>query len=302
VVGAYGEDSSATGVNGDQSNNSVFGAGAAYTFVHNSTVCFEMIFPDLPAGTAGVAYNQTLATNHADNNSYSLVSGSLPPGFSLSSAGLISGLTTITGTYNFTILARTPEGCLDTHDYALVIGCPAIAINPTSLPNGTVGGSYSVTLNATPAAGNYSFTIAAGSLPTGLTLNATTGTISGSPSQNGTFNFTVRATGFGSCSASRSYSIQIGTATCPTITLAALGGGTIGSLYNQAATASPVGSYTYAVTSGSVPAGVTFYSSSGLLYGYPTTAGTYYFTIKASLSKTCTGSRSYAGTISGTRR
>ena len=259
-------------------------------------------FPDLPAGTAGVAYSQTLATNHADNYSYSLVSGSLPPGFSLSSTGLISGLTTIAGTYNFTILARTPEGCLDTHDYALVIGCPQIVISPSSLPNGTVGGSYSVTLSATPAAGNYSFSITAGSLPTGLSLNTTTGKISGSPSQNGTFNFTIRATGFGSCSAARSYSIQIGSPTCGTITLANLGGGTVGNLYNQAATASPVGSYTYAVTSGSVPPGVTFYSSTGQLYGYPTTAGTYYFTIKASLSKTCTGSRSYAVTISGTRR
>jgi hypothetical protein len=129
--------------------------------------------------------------------------------------------------------------------------------------------------------------------------------ISGSPSQTGVFNFTVRATGFGSCSASRSYSIQIGGTTCPTITLAALGGGTLGQLYNQAATASPaspVGSYSYAVTSGSLPSGLTFTSSSGLLYGYPTAAGIYYFTIRASLSKSCTGSRSYAVTISGTRR
>jgi len=68
----------------------------------------------------------------------------------------------------------------------------APTITTTSLPNGTVGTAYSQTLQAigdTP----ITWSVSAGSLPGGLNLSATTGMISGTPTANGTFNFTIRA-------------------------------------------------------------------------------------------------------------
>jgi hypothetical protein len=60
--------------------------------------------------------------------------------------------------------------------------------------------------------------------------------------------------------------------------------------------ASPSGYYTYALT-GTTPPGVTFYNAAALLYGYPTTNGTFNFTITATDSSNCTGSKSYSITI-----
>ena len=163
-----------------------------------------------------------------------------------------------------------------------------------SLPNGTAGTGYSQTLTATPATGSYSFAISSGSLPPGLNLN-TTGVLSGTPTTNGTFNFNVTASGFGSCaSAPKSYTIVIGGGGCPAITLPDIANtGTVGSPYNQSVAASPSGSYTYSITSGAPPPGITFYSTAALLYGYQTTPGSYSLTIKAVDSNGCMGMRSY---------
>ncbi len=109
------------------------------------------------------------------------------------------------------------------------IGCAAIAISPATLPGGTVGATYSQTVSASPA-GSYAYSITAGTLPAGLSLNPATGAITGLPAAAGTANFTITATAFGACSGSQSYSITIQPAqACPAVTgiaptTAAIGG------------------------------------------------------------------------------
>lgn len=84
----------------------------------------------------------------------------------------------------------------------LLAGCaepgPPLVITTTSLPNGTVGSAYNQTLAATGGIGALSWALAAGSgpLPPGLNLSAA-GVVSGTPTQAGTFNFTVRVTDSG---------------------------------------------------------------------------------------------------------
>ena len=68
----------------------------------------------------------------------------------------------------------------------------APTITTDSLPNGTEGTSYSQTLTATGTA-PITWSVTSGSLPTGLTLNESTGLISGTPTSQGTSNFTVTA-------------------------------------------------------------------------------------------------------------
>lgn len=103
--------------------------------------------------------------------------------------------------------------------YVLSVQSP-LAIGTTSLPGGAVGSAYAQTLSATGAWGAYSWAVSAGSLPAGLSLNAQTGSISGTPTAGGTSAFTVTATGTGvpAQTAAQTYSVTI---TAPPATPAA---------------------------------------------------------------------------------
>jgi hypothetical protein len=257
----------------------------------------------LPAGNAGIAYSQTLGVTPAGSHFFSLTAGSLPSGLSLnSSTGVLSGLPAATGAFNFTVKALAANGCFSTQTYSLAINCPTVALSPASLPNGNTGTAYNQSLSATPAGGSYTFTVTSGSLPTGLTLNPATGVLSGMPTTSSAFPFTVTATGmggFGECAGSQAYTVVISGGNCPVITLPDLPNGSVGQLYNHGVAATPAGNYSYTVTSGALPPGVTLYGSFGLLYGYPTGAGNFAFTIQAGNSTGCTASKDYTVNVTG---
>lgn len=86
--------------------------------------------------------------------------------------------------------------------------CPAFTISPSTLPGASWGQAYSQSLSQTGALGAPNFALTAGALPPGLTL-AFNGTISGSPTTIGTFNFTVTANDASGCSGSQPYSITV---------------------------------------------------------------------------------------------
>lgn len=89
--------------------------------------------------------------------------------------------------------------------------CPTLTVTPTTLPGGAAGSAYSQSLSQTGALGTPGYAVTAGALPPGLTL-AANGTISGTPTATGTFNFTVTVSDASGCSGSRAYSI---TTVCP---------------------------------------------------------------------------------------
>ncbi len=261
--------------------------------------CPTITFPaSLPAGTAGNPYAGSVAVSPAGSYTYSILVGSLPTGVTLNPAtGALTGTPLTTGTFNVTFKADAGNGCSASQALSLVIGCPTVTVSPTSLPDGAIGVGYNQFVSATPVGGSYTFAVSAGALPPGLALNPTTGQIIGTPTTAGAFNFSITATGFGSCPGTRGYTINIpGSGGCPTITLPDLPNGTAGSLYVEYALASPSETYTYMLT-GTLPPGLTFFDAIGLIYGYPTTAGTFSFTIKATDSNGCMGSKAYSVTI-----
>lgn len=153
----------------------------------------------LPATSDGLSYSATLAAtggNVPADYTWSVTSGSLPAGLSLDSAtGAISGSATGSGTSSFTVQVRAGGAFPTTASQALSITVAApVAVSTTVLPSATYGQSYSSALSASGGSGAYTWSVAAGSLPGGTTLDPATGTISGTPTGTGTANFTIQAT------------------------------------------------------------------------------------------------------------
>ena len=152
---------------------------------------------DEPAeGRVGTAYSQTLAaTGGVTPYSWSLYSGSLPGGLSLSSGGVISGTPTTARTSNFTVQVADSQGPADTDTQALSITVYAdLNITTTSLPSGRRNQAYSQTLAATGGKTPYAWSVVSGSLPAACRSTRQRATISGTPRKTGTSNFTVRCT------------------------------------------------------------------------------------------------------------
>jgi hypothetical protein len=121
-----------------------------------------------------------------------------------------SGIPTATGTYNFTLQALDANLCPGTQAYSITAVCPTITMAPATVPTGITGVLYTSTpFSATGGTAPYTWAITAGSLPTGLALNAATGVLSGTPTQEGSYSFTIEATDFYGCKTSRSLSTTI---------------------------------------------------------------------------------------------
>jgi hypothetical protein len=101
----------------------------------------------------------------------------------------VTGTPTNTGPYNFTVRATNAYGWSN-RIYDLVISAAPVFITTSPLPSGSLGVSYS---NQILATGSLFFTLVGGSLPDGLELGAADGWITGTPTNSGTFNFTVNA-------------------------------------------------------------------------------------------------------------
>ena len=142
---------------------------------------------------------------------FSVVSGSLPPGITLNSAGALSGSPTSSGLFSFTTQVADSGQIVQKAQKALSINVvPQLVINTSSLPSGAQGSVYTASLSASGGVSPYSWSLTSGTLPAGLTLS-TSGLISGTPSASGTFQVTLQAKDSGSPaqSASQSYSLSI---------------------------------------------------------------------------------------------
>jgi hypothetical protein len=171
----------------------------------------------LPTGRVGPAYSQPI-TGSGGTAPYvfTITSGTLPAGLTLTTAGVLAGTPTTAGTTSVTIRGTDANGCFASVTYSIVIAaavsvCPVITLAPATLPAAVVGTAYSQTITGSGGTAPYVFTVTAGALPTGLTLT-TAGLLAGTPTTNATSTFTIRGTDANGCFAEIAYTVIVSTA------------------------------------------------------------------------------------------
>ena len=271
------------------------GAGAPYAISQAYTI--EVPAPSivvdpatLPGTTAGQPYSATItATGGVAPYGFAVTSGALPTGLTLTTGGALSGTATAAGTFNFTVTATDANGQSASRAYTVAVAVPAMTLTPATLPNGTAGTAYSQALTISGGIAPYTTTLT-GTLPAGMVFNAATLTFSGTPTQAGTFTFSVTvtdSTGGTPATVTNSYTITIA-APAVTLTPATLPNGTAGVAYTQTFGASGgIAPYTFAVSAGALPAGLGL-TPGGVLSGTPTAAGTFNFSVTVTDSTTGT--------------
>lgn len=171
----------------------------------------SIVTTTLPEGVVGIPYNASISANGGiPPLTWSLLQGTLPAGLKLTTVttttgtppvtttlGQISGTPTAQGSANFTVQvvdsAIPPQAA--TQPLSLTINAPSpLVITTPSLPPGTTAVAYSEAIQATGGVAPLTWSVITGLLPPGLSLNPSTGTLSGLPSREGSSTFTIQVT------------------------------------------------------------------------------------------------------------
>jgi Putative Ig domain len=247
----------------------------------------------LPNGAVNVPYSATVHVTRGTGTSpftWSITSGSLPAGLSLNGGtGAITGTPTTIVDASFTVQVTDAKSL--TGSKALSINIRgAVSITPPSLPGGQVTFPYSANLSATGGVLPYTWSVSSGSLPAGLTLTTnldSTATISGTPTTLGPSTFTIQVADAETPPATgTSGPLSIYIEGLVTITNTSLPDGNVAIFYDsQLLATGGLAPYTWSLTSGTLPPGLSLTTTTGVISGTPTTTGSYPITVQVADSE-----------------
>ena len=265
------------------------GAASAQTITIGTSI--------LPQGSVGALYQAGFSVSGGTPPYAWTASGSVPPGLTVFSSGIIQGIPTAAGNYGFLVSVTDRNQLSTSKSFTIVIIGPVLSIATVSpLPNGSVGQAYSQTLVASNGTAPYAWSAGAG-IPPGLNLDPSTGIISGTPSLVGSYTFSVTVTDSAKNTASANFALTVSVQALTITTISPLFNGTVGVAYNQTLTASGgKPPYQWSVISGST-GGLTLDPNSGALQGTPQTAGTFTFTVQVSDSAGNTATQQFSLTV-----
>jgi hypothetical protein len=237
-----------------------------------AAVPLQITTANLPNGVVGTAYIASIAaTGGTAPYAYS-ITGTLPGGLTMNSAGVITGTPLSVGVSNFTVHVRDSSATPQTTTARLSIfvsntPVTSLQITTTSLPNGSIATAYTAAIAATGGTAPYTFS--ATGLPTGLTMSGA-GAITGTPVAAGTFSVLVRVRDAENPAQTTTALLTLSVTAPPLqITTTSLPTGVVGIAYRATVAATGgVAPYTFSATG--LPAGLTM-SSSGVISGTPLT-------------------------------
>lgn len=283
----------------------VSGGSVVQDFTVQSCGSLQVTTTELPDGVVNDAYyyNDTAGFQLQNDGcnapfTWTLSPGSLPlpAGLNLASDGIISGTNMAAGTNYFSV--RVTDNAANTADQLLsVIVYPMLQITNTSLPNGTLSAAYSAQLGATGGAGGYfGWNVSSGSLPLGLNLSLG-GLISGTPTQSGSFPFTVTMIDNSGYSAQTNLTLIVGQSL--TITTTSLTNALVGLAYtNRLQAVGGTTPYTWTIANGSQPLpAILNLSTGGIISGKPATNGVFSFIVRVTDVNSLTTTRPLTLTV-----
>jgi hypothetical protein len=240
----------------------------------------EITTSTLDDGIGGQAYGESLyAIGGFGAYTWTLASGSLPDGLELFDSGVISESLSLSasGTFTFTVQVNDESNPqqTDTRELSISIFAP-LGITTASLNDGIVGDTYSESLAALGGTGSYTWILASGNLPDGL--NLIDGSISGTPTATGTFNFTVQVNDSGTPPQTSIQELSIQISEALVIITTTLDDGITGVHYSKDLVTGGFAPYLWSILSDSLPPGLSL-SGTGIS-GTPTATGTFNFTVK----------------------
>ena len=263
----------------------------------------------LPVALAGAAYATTLeVTGGTGPYTWSCPTsgeegcGLSFSGASLSASGQITGAPRA-GTYPFTAKVTDHTGTSVTLSLTLYVESSPLVVTITSLSAGTACSPYTAALAASGGITPYAWSLASGTLPPGVTLDSSTGALSGTPTAAGSYPVTVEVTDQASQTATADLTVTVDPDGALTITTSSLPKAYVGQTYPGLTLQAGGGACPYtswAVTSGALPAGLTLDSATGSVSGYidaSDSAGTYTFTVTVTDSKGDTADKQLSITV-----
>ena len=277
----------------------------------------------LPDAVVGLAYQGHLLTSHKAGGALSVVTGALPPGLTLPATFTGAG-DTIGGTpgqpgteptYDFTVQGTGDQGQPLYQAYSITVdpNQPLAIVLPavgSTLSPGMVGGAYAQDFFLSGGAGPYTWSVASGALPPGLTLQTfsdprdANDELAGTPTTPGTYTFTMRLTDYNGQQSTQQFTLTI--APPLQITTTTLAAGTVGTSYSHdldliAHGGTPPYNWFIEGNIDMLPPGLTLDTTApdfnNVLAGTPTKAGTYTFAMQVQDSQDNTTSATLTVTI-----
>jgi large repetitive protein len=255
----------------DSANNTGFG------FLQLQVTTFSC---PVSYGLIGEFYQSGASFSNFSANAFSITSGSLPTGLTLDPQnGSVIGQPTAIGVFDYTLRATNSN-----LNRSVSQSCRIEIQNDLQVtPNRTTarfGVPYQSAISATGGIGTYTYSLVSGSLPPGLSLSPPTGWITGTPTALGVSNYRIRVQDSNGLISERDMTMWVLDRGLQPNLRCALPSGTIGYLYNSSVGLSGSSTPSYSL-SGSLPSGLSFDSATGRIFGTPSIAGNFPYSVTA---------------------